>query len=321
MNFKPIIIVCGEPNSVFSELLAKSFKKYKNKNPIVVIGSYNLINDQLKQLKLRLNLNLINFENNIFKNIKDNKINIININYNFVKAFEPISSKSNRYISACFKKAFDIIKTNNISGLINGPISKKFFLKGKYPGVTEYISRKFKIANNFAMLIYNKNLSVCPITTHLPLQRVNKQLNKSILIKKTSIINKFYKDRFYKKPIIAMTGLNPHCENFFNKSEEQKIIKPAINFLKKRKIKIFGPYPSDTIFLKQNLKKFDIVIGMYHDQVLSPIKAIYGFDAINITLGLPFLRVSPDHGPNYEMVGKNKSNPQSLVNSIKFLDR
>ena len=105
-----------------------------------------------------------------------------------------------------------------------------------------------------------------------------------------------------------------------SKSEEMNIIEPAIKILRKKKIKVFGPFPADTIFLEQNYKKFDVVIGMYHDQVLAPLKALKGFDAINITLGLPFLRISPDHGPNHQMIGKNKSNPQSLLQAIKFLD-
>ena len=126
---------------------------------------------------------------------------------------------------------------------------------------------------------------------------------------------------FSLKPKIAITGLNPHCENFFNISEEKNIIEPAIKILKKKKIKIFGPYPADTIFLKQNSKKFNVIIGMYHDQVLTPIKALYGFNAINITLGLPFLRISPDHGPNNKMIGKNKSDPQSLIDALKFLNK
>ena len=104
-------------------------------------------------------------------------------------------------------------------------------------------------------------------------------------------------------------------------SEEKNIIEPAIKILKKKKIKIFGPYPADTVFLKQNTKKFNVIIGMYHDQVLTPIKTLYGFNAINITLGLPFLRISPDHGPNNKMIGKNKSDPQSLIDALKFLNR
>ena len=321
MNSKPIIIVCGEPNSVFSELLAKSFKRYQSKKPIILIGSYNLICLQLKKMKLKIRLNLIELENELLKNKKLDQINIININYNFTKIFEPISSKSNRYINECFNKAFNIIKKNEISGFINGPISKKFFLKNKFPGITEFIANRFKIKEDYAMLIFNKNLSVCPITTHLPLNKVSKKITKKDIITKSLIINKFYKINLSIKPKIALTGLNPHCENFFNISEEKKIIEPAIKILRKRGINIFGPYPADTVFLKQNMKKFNVIIGMYHDQVLAPIKTLYGFNAINITLGLPFLRISPDHGPNNEMIGKNMSDPQSLIEAIRFLNR
>ena len=320
MNSKPIIVICGEPNSIFSELLAKSLKKFKNKKPIILLGSYNLIHLQLKKLGYRIKLKQIDPKNNLLKNTNLDKVNIIDIKYNFKKVFEPVSSKSNKYIADCFKKAFIIIKNNKISGLINGPISKKFFLKKKFLGITEFIANKFNIKNNYAMLIFNKNLSVCPITTHLPLNKVSKKVKKKDIIIKTLIIDDFYKNNFFIKPKIGITGLNPHCENFFNISEEKKIIEPAIKKLKNKKIKVYGPFPADTIFLKQNLKKFDVIIGMYHDQVLTPIKTLYGFNAINITLGLPFLRISPDHGPNNAMVGKNKSDPQSLIDALKFLD-
>ena len=320
MNSKPIIIICGEPNSVFSELLAKSLKKFKNKKPIILLGSYSLIQLQLKKLRHKIKLKRIELKNNLLKNENLDKVNIIDINYNFTKVFEPVSSKSNKYIADCFQKAFRIIKKNKISGIINGPISKKFFLKKKFPGITEFIANEFNIKNNYAMLIFNKALSVCPITTHLPLNKVSKKIKKKDIIIKSLIIDNFYRKNFSVKPKIGITGLNPHCENFFNISEEKKIIEPVVKKLKNRKIKIYGPFPADTIFLKQNLKKFDVIIGMYHDQVLTPIKTLYGFNAINITLGLPFLRISPDHGPNHEMIGKNKSDPQSLINALKFLD-
>ena len=87
------------------------------------------------------------------------------------------------------------------------------------------------------------------------------------------------------------------------------------------KYNISGPYPADTIFLKKNREKFDVILGMYHDQVLTPAKTLFEYDAINITLGLPFIRVSPDHGPNQKMLGKNISNPLSLIKAIKFLDK
>ncbi len=321
MNFKPILIVCGEPNSIFSELLVKSFKKYKSTRPIVLIGSLDLVNSQLKKLNLKLNLNLILLKSNYLMNLKKDKINIININYKFKKPFEKNSPKSRNYISKCFNKAFEIMNCNEISGLINGPVSKENFLRGKHQGITEYVCSKFGIKENYAMLIYNKILSVSPITTHLPISKVSKEINTKAIIAKSILITNFYKKNLKKKPKIAITGLNPHCENFFYKSEEKKIINPAIRILKKKKIHITGPFPADTIFLKQNYKNFDVIIGMYHDQVLAPLKALQGFNAINITLGLPFLRVSPDHGPNQKMIGKNKSNPQSLIEAVKFLNK
>ena len=94
-----------------------------------------------------------------------------------------------------------------------------------------------------------------------------------------------------------------------------------IKKLKLKKFNVDGPYAADTIFIKEYLRNFDVIIGMYHDQVLTPIKTLYGFNAINITLGLPFIRISPDHGPNASMLGKNLSDPKSLIQALKFLDK
>ena len=170
------------------------------------------------------------------------------------------------------------------------------------------------------MLIYNKDLAVCPITTHLPLKLVTKEIKGKLISDKVSLINNFYIKRFNMKPKIAILGLNPHCESVHKFNEDEKIIKPLIKRLK-NKFNISGPYPADTIFLKDNRKNFDVIIGMYHDQVLTPLKTLYEYDAINITIGLPFIRISPDHGPNVNMLGKNLSNPLSLLNAIKFLDK
>ena len=134
------------------------------------------------------------------------------------------------------------------------------------------------------------------------------------------MIRDFYIKTFNKDPKIAVTGLNPHCESNYRTSEEKRIIVPAIKQLIKKRYKISGPFAADTIFLKEQLKKYNVIIGMYHDQVLTPIKTLFGFNAINITLGLPFIRISPDHGPNVSMLGKNRSNPKSLVEALKFLD-
>ena len=170
------------------------------------------------------------------------------------------------------------------------------------------------------MIIYNKLLSVSPLTTHLPIKHITKKINETNILGKVRLINSFWEQRFKVKPRIAITGLNPHCESIDRYNEDEKIIKPAVKILQKNKFNILGPYPADTLFLKNNRKNFDIIIGMYHDQVLTPSKTLFEYDAINITLGLPFIRVSPDHGPNEKMLGMNKSNSLSLLRSIQFLD-
>ena len=319
MNYSPILIVSGEPNSVFLELFFKVLNKDKIKSPIILISSKKLLTLQMQKLEFKKKIKLLQISK--LKSYKlDNKtINLIDVKYNPGKAFEKISKKSNIFIKNSFDLAFQIIKKNNIHKFINGPISKKEFLKNKFLGITEYISEKFQ-AKNTCMLIYNETLSVCPITTHLPLKLVSKKINKKIILKNVSLVNNFYEKKFNIKPRIAILGLNPHCESVHKYNEDEKIIKPTIKYLK-NKYNVSGPYPADTIFLKNNRKKFDVIIGMYHDQVLTPLKTLFEYDAINITLGLPFIRVSPDHGPNETMLGKNLSNPLSLSRAIKFLDK
>ena len=315
-----IIIISGEPNSIFLEIFFKTLKKLKIKKPLILIASYKLVKLQMVKLKFKKRIKIIN-QNNFLNSKLDNKcINLIDVKYNPSKAFENISSKSNNYIERCFEVGFQIIKKNKIKRLITGPITKKTFLNKKYLGLTEYISKKFKVKKS-AMLIYNKKLSVCPITTHLPLKLVTKNVNKKLIIEKVKIINEFYRTKFHIKPKIAVLGINPHCESIDKINEDEKIIKPTVKYLKKLKYKISGPYPADTIFLKKNIKNFDVILGMYHDQVLTPIKTLFEYDAVNITLGLPFIRISPDHGPNEKMVGKNISNPLSLIRAISFLDK
>ncbi len=320
MNYKPILIVSGEPNSIFFEIFFKSLKKNKYKNPLVVIGSYKILLLQMKKLNFTKKIKLIN-ANNIKEYILNNKsINLIDVKYNQKKAFDKASKKSNKYIKNCFLIAIKLLNDGFTNKLINGPVSKKNFLNKKYLGVTEYLASRFSI-NDTAMLIYNEKLSVCPVTTHLPLKLVADKINKKIIYNKIMLINSFYKKKFSIIPKIAVLGLNPHCESILKTNEDEKILKPVIKKLKKYNSKISGPYSADTIFLKKNRAKFDVIVGMYHDQVLSPMKTLFEYDAINITLGLPIIRISPDHGPNEKMLGKNLSNPLSLIKAIKFLEK
>ena len=319
MNFNKILVVLGEPNSIFSEVLfkyfnSKSFKK--NKSIIIMVGNKKLIFKQMRKLRYDFRIHQINS----IEKAKKQLINLIDIDYKFKKPFSKISSSSNKYIESSFKKALKIIKVNKISKLINGPISKKYFLKKKFPGITEYIGFKTNTSNP-VMLIYNEKLSVVPLTTHIPLKKVAKFIKKQKIIDNIIKVDLFYKLKLKKIPKIAILGLNPHCETTDKISEEKTEIIPAINYLKKKKIKISGPFSADTFFLKKNIKEFDVVVGMYHDQVLTPIKTLFKFKAINVTVGLPFVKVTPDHGPNQEMLGKNTSDPSSIIYAFKFLNK
>ena len=318
---KPIAIILGEPNSIASEIIFKSWikKKFFKHPPFLIIGNYKLLYKQLKYFKFNLKLKLIE-KNFKLEDLKGAAIPVINIKYNQKKTFEKISKKSNKFIFDCFSEAFTLIKQNKVLGIINGPISKETLLNKKFNGVTEFIAHKVGHFNKTTMLIYNKKFAVTPITTHIPVKKISSKLNIKKIVSQIENIVFFYKKNLKKKIKIVLTGLNPHCHSNENISEEKTIIKPAIKELKKRKINVSGPYSADTLFLMKNQKKFDVVVGMYHDQVLIPAKTLMGFKAINITLGLPFIRVSPDHGVAANIVGKKIADPSSLIESIKFFN-
>jgi len=318
---KPIAIIAGEPNSIASEIIFKSWilrRKYICK-PWFIIGNYQHLNVQRKKLNYQIDLKKINKESEINKTSK-NKLLVYDIEYKQKRPFEKISDKSSSYILSCFEHAIKLFNKKKIRGFINCPVSKEFLFKKNYQGITEFLSKKTGKIGSEVMLIFNKKLSVAPITTHIPLNKVSKNIKKSKIINKVKIINNFYKKTFNKKPNFAILGLNPHNFSTSKISIEKNIIKKAIQKLLKLKIKVSGPIPADTSFMMIKKYKFDVIIGMYHDQVLTPFKALYNFDAINITLGLPFIRISPDHGVGEDIVGKRIANPKSLIESIKFFN-
>ncbi len=319
MKIKPIIIISGEPNSIFLEIFFKSLKNKNYKSPIILISSLVLLKYYMKKFRYKKQINLLDLKDLKFSKLNNKSINLIDVNFKIGKKNNKITNKSNIFIKKTFDLSFDVMKLIKSNKLINGPISKKSFLNKKYPGITEYIAQRNSI-KKFAMLIYNKKLSVCPLTTHIPIKQVTNFITRKNIFQKVRLVNNFYIKYRKIKPRIAILGLNPHCESTDRFNEDDKILKPAIKYLKKLGFKVSGPYPADTIFLKKNRIKFDTIIGMYHDQVLSPMKTLFEYDAINITLGLPFTRISPDHGPNESMIGKNKSNPLSLIRAIEFLE-
>ena len=314
-----IIIIAGDPNSINSEIISKIWKKINPslRKKLYLIANFDLINKQFNKIKSNTPIVKIG---KINENSTTKKLKVIDIPLNFKNPFKVSLKNSSKYIFECFHLAHNLALNKEIKGLINCPIDKKLLLKSKKIGVTEFLASKCKINNGSeVMLIHNKKLSVVPLTTHINIKNVPKKISVNLIIKKMITLKKDFKKLYKKDPKIAVLGLNPHNAELIKKSEEIKIINPAISKLKKKGFKIKGPFSADTLFIN-NYKKFDVVVGMYHDQVLTPFKSLFHFDAINITLGLKYVRVSPDHGPAKDIIKKNKANYLSLLRCVKFIN-
>ncbi len=312
---KKIAIIHGEPNSINTEIIVKSWKKLNNsqKKSLFIIGNKKLLTEQIKRLKFKIGVNLISKK---AINFNSKKLNILNVNVKFKNPFKIEKKIGSNYIKKCLNLADELAKNNLIDGVINCSIDKKIF--EKRIGVTEYLSKRNNLNNQEVMLIFNKEFSVAPITTHINLKDVQKKISKDKIVKKALTINNFFKKKFKKKIKIGVLGLNPHNDELRKDSFENSTILPSIKLLKKKKLNISGPFSVDEIFLRKKLK-FNVIIGMYHDQVLGPFKALFKFNAINITLGLPYIRVSPDHGTANDIIYKKKASPESLISCISFL--
>lgn len=316
---KKIIIVAGDPISINSEIIFKSWKKINNslKKKIVVIANFELIKKQFKKLKYSVNLVKIK---NIHENTAPHLLKILDIKLKFKKPFKIKKNNLKNFVSSSMNLAHKLSLTNEIIGMINCPINKNV-LNLKKTGITEYLASKCKVKDNSeVMLIKSNSLTVCPITTHIDIKDISKKLKQNLIINKIKTINKWYKKNEKKIPKIGILGLNPHNAELRKNSEEIRHIIPSIRKLRKLKININGPLVSDSMFIEK-YKNYDVIVGMYHDQVLIPVKTICKYEAINVTLGLNYLRVSPDHGVASNIINKNKANPKSLINCIKFVNK
>tara|TARA_B100000965_G_C19542676_1_gene736308 strand:+ start:379 stop:1344 length:966 start_codon:yes stop_codon:yes gene_type:complete len=315
---KKILIVAGDPNSVNSEIIYKVWKKVsKNiKRNLYLVANYNLYLKQFK--KLKLNIDIVKVKN-INDSINSLSLKIIDVPVNFKDPFKVSLKESSKYVIKSLNLAHSLVEDKSFKAVINCPINKNLIKFSGKIGVTEFFASKCKVKKSSeVMFIHNKRFSVVPLTTHLDIKDVSKNITSHLIISKLQTLNKDFKRLFKFIPKIGVLGLNPHNSEYKITSKEVSTIRPSILKLKRKGFKIEGPLVSDTIFINK-YKNYDVIVGMYHDQVLAPFKTIFKFDAINITLGLNYLRVSPDHGPATELIGKNKADHTSLFQCIKFV--
>lgn len=216
------------------------------------------------------------------------------------------------------EKAIQDLKNKAIDVLVTAPINKKVIQSEafNFPGHTEYLASAF--GGTPLMLMVSDLLRVGVVTGHIPVKDVSAAISQELIVEKLKILNQTLKEDFVvRRPRIAVLGLNPHAgDDGLLGKEEIETIKPALELAKKEGIMAFGPYPADGFFATDGFKKFDAILAMYHDQGLTPFKALSFSTGVNFTAGLPVVRTSPDHGTAYEITGQNVADEQSLLSAI-----
>ena len=311
---KRIALSPGDPAGIGPEVCLKSL--FRNKSEI---SKYELLGDIefYKKLSSKLKLNL-SFEESSKKNdcVQVKNIPLIEeVDLGF-----PAVANSKYVLDVLMTGALGCL-SKDYSGLVTGPINKKIIndFGFEFSGHTEFLA-DISNSQNVVMLLANKKLKVALLTTHLPLSLVPESVTIEKIIEMSLIINRSLENLWkIKNPKICILGLNPHAgEGGFIGTEEVDVIEPAIKELTSRGIGVFGPISADTAFTEEKLNHYDAYLAMFHDQGLPVLKSMGFGDSINITLGLPFLRVSVDHGTAYELAGKNIANPSSFNEAMKL---
>tara|TARA_B100000900_G_C20579668_1_gene716930 strand:+ start:104 stop:1054 length:951 start_codon:yes stop_codon:yes gene_type:complete len=307
---KKIFISPGDPSGIGPEITLKALAKNKSiQNHFIIGGDANYFEGFAKKLKLNLKFDEEGSESENLK-IKhfplDDEIELGNPKINHSNYIIDVLSYGSL---GCLSKKYH--------GLVTGPINKELINKSgfEFSGHTEFLADISNV-KKVVMLLMNKSLKVALLTTHIPLSEVPKKVTLENLKKTIDIIDHDLVEIWkIKQPKIGILGLNPHAgEGGFLGSEEEEIIKP---FIKSSKKDLYGPISADTAFIPKNIKKYDLFLAMFHDQGLPVIKSLGFGDTLNITLGLPFLRISVDHGTAYEIANKNVADFSSMDEALK----
>jgi len=336
MKKKPIVLTMGEPSGIATEIAIKSWLKRKK----LALPNFFLLDDFKKvdfinrKFNLKAKLVKISSAKEVNKYFSE-YLPILDMEIKLKFILGKPNFKNSRYVLKSIDNSYDLFKKGDVSGLVTLPVCKKSLKKNgfNFCGQTEYLSSLAKEKNNkktneIMILSTTRpedkgtNLIVGLITTHVPLKDCLKNVNKKLIEEKISLFDSSLK-KFWsvKKPRIAIASVNPHAgEGGLIGREEISLIKPVLNKLKSN-FNIKGPLSGDSCFSKDIRKNFDGIICFYHDQGLIPIKLLDFKHSINVTGGLPFLRVSPDHGPAFDIADKNCANSESLCAALEFLNK
>ena len=320
MKLTPIVVTLGEPAGIGPEITIKTKQKLKDKIPFFVIGDYNFITSIAS--KYSLETKCLQHPSETFSNM--DKLCVLQNKSPFPISPGEINLKNSPSVISNIDKAVKLIKNGLASALVTNPINKWALKKGaafQFEGHTDYLSNLDNPKNPSVMMLTNKNgFRVVPITVHIPLKEVCKKLTAKLIEDTILTVEESLRTDFQiDYPKILVTGLNPHSgESSTIGTEEETLIRPVILKLLNQGVNVIGPVSADTAFVEKNRSQFDAFVCMYHDQALIPIKTLsFSNESTNITLGLSFVRTSPDHGTAINIAGKDLANPNSLTLAIE----
>lgn len=312
LSSKPrIVITMGDPSGVGPEVTLKALAspKIKGLADFIVVGNRFIMEKAARELGLKFAASLIDMDN------VPQKI------FTYGKSHPAFGKASIQYID----KALEVIGNNNADSLVTAPINKASINAAHYEGFeghTEYLAQKAR-ASNFAMMFVGKKLKITLVTRHIALRDLPKRLSEARILSAIELTDRYLR-KFFRIPAprIGVAGLNPHAgEGGMFGCEEDLVIAPAIKKAAKYVKGLTGPVSPDVIFNMALDGKFDAVVSMYHDQALIPFKILYFNTGVNLTLGLPFVRTSPDHGTAFDIAGKGIADPSSMIEAIKLACR
>ena len=316
---RPIVaITMGDASGIGPEVIVKALQN--NVAKPIVIGDARIMKGALKFAKDgQMHVNAV-------KGIAEAKFTKGIIDVYDLENLDPMKVKVGQLCAPCGKaaveyleKAIKLAMNKEVGAIATGPINKEAVHKAgiKFHGHTEILAKRTN-TKNYAMMFVSNPFWVMLVTTHLPLAKVSKNITKKKVLDTIKLANEFLYNLRGKKPKIGVAGLNPHAgEGGMFGLEEKKAIKPAVDEAIKMGINVKGPISPDGIFYLANVGMFDIVIAMYHDQGLIPLKLLSFNRSVNVTVGLPIIRTSVDHGTGFDIAGKGWANPTSLIEAIK----
>jgi 4-hydroxythreonine-4-phosphate dehydrogenase len=319
---KRIVFTCGDINGIGPEIAIKALNRITSRNKetqFILIIPENVFEKTSLLIRPLFKYQIVN--DLLLKNTKPSKV-IIFATKSFKQNIGKPTVASGEAAYLALKKSFELLNKNLADAVVTAPVSKTALrLAGvKYPGQTEMYADWCGV-KNFVMTFLSKQLRIGLFSIHIPLKDVSKSLNlKALSLKLDTIVTMLKIDLSIKKPKIALLGLNPHAgEAGIIGREEKEIIEPI---MKQKKIKGFvdGPFSSDAFFANRRFENYDLVFGLYHDQVLIPFKYINSGKGVNYSAGLPIIRTSPDHGTAYDIAGKGIADESSMIEAFKYAE-